>query len=481
MGYPDVPAGDAYATAIDFVTDHGIMAGDEKGNFNPKAHVTLAELCVFLVQFFTLSEFITPTDRSRIPESFLEFAPYFNACEEAGLIPENFAERIGQDVSIDEMRQVLSRADKALFPFSPYWLSLDKFPGQDLTRGICAQLIYRFSEHIAHMASRALLNPDAPDLSFLLSFPDRYSWIPELASSDLYQIFSLLKSQKPNVPFRDQVEKFSFMRDICNLKQKFAYQGDAPLYHYTSLYALEKLTLPNAQFHLSNTACLNDPQEGLLGMNKLSKRSVLDTQTGKRWYAVSKVSSDVPVHPSFIASFMTKGDVLPMWVQYGSGGAGCCLALNPQQICEPLYSVTYSSKEINAFFRKIFDLLRNYHLLCFVSPLDSDPVFQYAKAILEQGCYLYKDASYKHEQEVRIITFAPVLKAKREAAPRPGEAFPRVYWETPLQKNRNMDSGLNFSSITLGPTVANPEQIAVALAQRGYHHSFVKKSKIKFR
>lgn len=478
MGYPDVSVNYAYEKSIEFVSTHGIMVGDENGKFNLKSHISVAMLCVVITHFFSIE--LLSQDYHSTPGIPDWASPYFSACQNAKLLPPNFAERINQDAEIKDIFHIFDNAKKHLFrlTFQMNFRIFEKFSENYLSRGICAHLIYLFAQYVSREVSRQLLTPDKTPLTHLLSLVDQYTWIPELASSDIYQICSLLKPTKYSTKLSEQVSKFVLMRNICNLKQKFSYQGNDPLYHYTSLYALEKLTLPNAQFHLSNTAYLNDPQEGLLGMNKLSKRSVLDPTTGKRWYASSKSSSDVTVRPSFIASFMTKGDILPMWVQYGSGGAGCCLEFSPDTISEPLYSVTYSSKVINAFFSKIFEILNSYRPS---SPLSSDPVFRYARTVLDQGCYLYKDISYKHEQEVRIITFAPVYKAKSEDTPRPGDAFPRVYWETPLQKNRNLELGLRFSSIILGPTVPNPEQIAVALAQRGYDNLLLKKSKIKFR
>lgn len=98
-----------------------------------------------------------------------------------------------------------------------------------------------------------------------------------------------------------------------------------------------------------------------------------------------------------------------------------------------------------------------------------------------QGCYLYKDSSYSHENEVRIITFADLKKAKTKNELYSGEIFPRIYLETPLMKKRSPKIGLNFSSVILGPAVKNPEYIALSLAQRGYNLDIFRKSTIYFR
>lgn len=478
--YQDVPVASLYADEIRFVTWAGIMSGDTKGNFNPKQHVTTLELCVIIVNTFNLSPKTTEKSLPNTPDWAL---PFVIACQEAKLLPDDFAPSINQEAEIADMFRVFELAKKQIFQlsFKERFLIFEKFADKYLSRRLCAHLIHLFFQYVSREVNRQLLQPDGTNLSHLLSLVDRFAWIQELSSSDIYQICSLLKPSKHHTELSAQMDRFVFMRDICNLKQKFSYRDANCLYHYTSLFALEKLTLPDAQFHLSNTAYLNDPQEGLLGMNKLSRRGILDPATKKKWYAIPKSSSDVSVHPSFIASFMTVGDLLPMWVQYGGGGAGCCMEFDPATISEPLYSVTYSSREINAFFTNIFNLLKAYQSAFSVSRLSRDPVFQYASTVLEQGCYLYKAASYKHEQEVRIITFAPFSKAKAETSLRPGEVFPRVYCETPLQRKRASGIGLNFTSITLGPTVQNPEQIAVALAQRGYPPNILKKSKIKFR
>lgn len=488
MTYQDVPLDHTYRKAIEFVSTHGIMLGDHNGNFNPNAHVLCSDLCVIVVNLFFF-DFQKYDPNKLITAS--TFIPYRNICLKKGLITEEFANQINEnnpcltDAKIADLLYVFNQAKTTIFqlPTQSHFSTSDKFINKEyITRDRCAYFIYLFIKYVSREVGNCILQTDTlEEIQKYLSLIDKFDWIREFTISDIHQICMLLKPSKYYPSLCEQIDIFMFMKEICNLKQKFSYHGSEPLYHYTSLYALEKLTSSDAQFHLSNTAYLNDPQEGLLGMKKLSKRSVVDPVTHTRWYPIPKSSLDVFVHPSFIASFMTKGDLLPMWVQYGSGGSGCCLEFAPDDISEPLYSVTYSAREINSFFSKILDHLKLYQKKYLINKFNSDPVFQYARNVLEQGCYLYKDSSYKHEKEVRILTFAPFSNAKAELAPRENEAFPRIYLETPLEHNRKRGMGLNFSSITLGPTVPNPERIATALAQRGYDTSIIKKSTIKFR
>ena len=49
--FPDVAENAAYAQAVDYVSQAGIMVGDDKGNFAPEKTVTRAEMATMLMRF----------------------------------------------------------------------------------------------------------------------------------------------------------------------------------------------------------------------------------------------------------------------------------------------------------------------------------------------------------------------------------------------------------------------------------------------
>lgn len=57
--FPDVDENADYAEAVDYVSDVGIMVGDENGNFNPERTVTRAEMSVILCNMLGETENLT--------------------------------------------------------------------------------------------------------------------------------------------------------------------------------------------------------------------------------------------------------------------------------------------------------------------------------------------------------------------------------------------------------------------------------------
>lgn len=56
MSFPDVDDYLDYAVAVDYVSDLGIMVGDDKGNFNPYKTVTRAEMATIICRMLDVTE-----------------------------------------------------------------------------------------------------------------------------------------------------------------------------------------------------------------------------------------------------------------------------------------------------------------------------------------------------------------------------------------------------------------------------------------
>lgn len=491
--YPDVTENSPYFEAINFVSIFGIMVGDEHAHFNPSLSVSLDELCVIVCNLLQLN--VSGYNAYSDNLSIQKWAqPYYNACLKNGLIEDTarWETSDSRTSTKNDLYLLLSNAQKNIFrplQFDPFSTS-DSYHSLDqvLNRNLCAFYIHQFCLNASTAIGSELFDTASKYFQKAFALFKEYDWISNFFESDKYQIASILHQHEFSERTLSQLQK---MIEIWDAKKPFLFsQSDSfrPIYHYTSLKTLDILSRPDVKFRLSNAAYLNDPQEGIWGIQHLAKKlsikrnpvlsSFLKTflpSTGKMSPAKIFVSS------SFIASFIKNCDDLPMWVQYAENGTGCCLEFDPTQISEPLYTVTYSKRAIQTFFSKILNILEAYTTDYPDVNSSCDPVFKYGRDILMQGCYLYKDSSYKHEKEVRIITFADLRKAKVKEDICPDETFPRIYWETALLKNRSDNIGLNFSSIILGPTVQNPEYVALALAQRGYNPGIIKKSQISFR
>ena len=480
--FPDVPDNSPVADAIDFMGTFGIMIGDEYGNFNPRSRISKADVCIILSNLFSLD--IEKSSNDSILPKWVR--PDYDACQRAGLLScVNWEGDLSSDATQDDVRCILSDATYLFKPIIVHFsfTKTIKVPYCHFSKEICAHIIYNFCKCAADIVYQELFKLDSNQDSTLqekvLELLQKYEWLGNFFSPDQSQVYSAL-STKSSVPLLIQLQT---LLKIRNHLDQFRCKDSSPIYHYTSLKVLEILSRPEATFHLSNTAYLNDPQEGLLGLKLLMEEleSIHGKTLSSYWTSFLPSSSEVFIHRSFVASFIRGYDTLPMWVQYGANGKGCCLEIKTSEVCDPLYSIIYLKDDLIKFFKSIFRELEEYKQKYSAVDPATDSIFLYARNILIHVCYLYKDSAYKHEDEVRILTFAPLKKAKTELSAREGEDFPRVFLETDLFKNRDHTEGLPFSSIMLGPAAPYPERVATSLVQRGYDPAIIKKSAISFR
>lgn len=487
MGYKDVPSNHIYQKEIEFNQVNGIMTGDENGCFHPTANVIRSHLCVIIATLFDLDYDLFRKKGDEIPDYIPGWVqPYFSACQNMGFMPEHFITTLSEVATIQDLLKIFIRIKQHYLPkdieFKEIEYSSPEPNQSPLTREKCAFLIFQLCQNISIPILTNLRDPKSSTISEILPIFVRHSWIDFFYSTkyfdvNLYQIYYTIKNF-----FRRSIdyvkEQLDVMLEIRDKRDTyFVYKANRPVYHYTTLKVMEILTKPGTSFRLSNSVYLNDPQEGFLASSLLAKKSSQKKYRNLRSFLAWFHSTDSDASPYFIASFIKSADSLPMWVHYGEKGSGCCLGINRADFCDDIYEVTYSKTHISKFFSEILDILSSYTASHPKINFYYDPVFQYAKGILDQSCYLYKDSAYKYEEEVRIVRFVPLKTAMAEDI---GEIFPKIYWETPLLSKRPDNIGIKFSSIILGPTVENPARIATALAQRGYDSSIVRKSKIKF-
>lgn len=189
--------------------------------------------------------------------------------------------------------------------------------------------------------------------------------------------------------------------------------------YYTSLETFSYMlpgkdgsNLNTGKLSIMNISYMNDPTEG-----QMLKRYLLgDKKVTNNTYRGRK---DATYPYVFMKCFTTLIDDLPMWEMYGDHAKGCCIVLKHGRFIQnggyratvPLYRICYLRVQPTAI-----ELLRedNQHIENFDALVDymenikqivkDDPTGRrwYLK-ILSEIQYLFKNADYHHEQELRII------------------------------------------------------------------------------
>lgn len=243
-------------------------------------------------------------------------------------------------------------------------------------------------------------------------------------------------------------------------------------YQYTSLFALRGMLEHSDldlygrlqfQVHMSNAEFLNDPDEGYILLNNFQ----LDKKIPQL-----KTNEIYPRREYITCLTTEEAEKLPMWVQYGDGGSGCRIEfeVNPEA---NFYEVSYVERnELSPDIRTIIDSMKEIVNNHFEQNVGGNftAVLDWAKLLLKKYGYFFKDKYYSQEKEIRSIVTALPQQVQLWDKPRNGEIFPRSYviLKKPLQ----------VLSVTLGPKCPNPEQIAVALQNKGINHIY--RSKIHF-
>lgn len=259
--------------------------------------------------------------------------------------------------------------------------------------------------------------------------------------------------------------------------------------HYTRVENLKHLVKRSEATYLRlyNVAYMNDPSEGKVFDRLMEECGAVhrkhDDPTCER---LGRRCRSYGYSNTYLGSFTTSIDSLPMWVQYGNGGQGSCLIFpndffdleepflpppppvrNPQDPDdEPpldppseeryvLYKVSYISELSKYQFvdnlRTIADLYTQ--VSDFLDALkDADTARRlngYLESILDQIRFLYKEPDYSHEQECRIVKWAdnPLC----DEGLRSGEV-PHLYI--------NLDRPLRYREIILGPKLEHPSAVA---------------------
>lgn len=266
--------------------------------------------------------------------------------------------------------------------------------------------------------------------------------------------------------------------------------------HYTKIENLKYLFSPGkteGKLRMSNACYMNDPSEGQALIKFLASKT--------------QDFSDLCIEQSYniyLSCFTTAIDELPMWSMYGNDGKGCCLLFKrdffdftSEEFSDELTIDDHCAGENNFLFRVVYLSSKTNEITLDTFPEDDENLDQkVADAIgsllfhlnkiihiqekkqdkkvndiltfiLGQIRYLFKDDSYAHEHELRLIRYSEAPLLDNEA------------WVVP-QLFVAVEKPLEYEQIILGPKVEQTNRITPYLIYTGKVKE-VKKSKIEYR
>lgn len=319
----------------------------------------------------------------------------------------------------------------------------------------------------------------------------------EVISKRINLYFSKLKNHSNYTDLK--VELLALLHYAFKIR-KLLIVPDTPVSigHYTKIENLKYLvslkdTDAQEKFRMSNACYMNDPSEGQTLFKALKDKTQNFSDL-----------CDEQSYNIYISCFTTAIDELPMWSMYGNDGKGCCLLFKRdffdftfEEFSDELTIDDCCAGENNFLFRVVYLSPKTNEITIDIFPQDDKDLHQKlanaignlqfhlnkisyiqgksrSKAvndilafILGQIRYLFKDNSYAHEHELRLIRYSETAKMNTEA------------WVVP-QLFIEVEKPLEYEQIILGPKVDQMNRITPYLIYTGKVKE-VKKSKIEYR
>lgn len=284
------------------------------------------------------------------------------------------------------------------------------------------------------------------------------------------------------------------IKNLCRVKngQKNTY------YHYTRLNSLKLLLSKKdpenpPKFRLFNTACMNDPTEGIRFYEILNKTSK-DRAEFNNYVLNSSVDDSMLSEYSnvYISSLTSNSDDISMFYLYGNYGKGCSIRFDSDffdlydskyQDYYSLYKVYYLDdnqkiinnetdeelEKLNNALNFLTDKIKDFDLeLKNITTNEDDKkeIYNLVKNMFNEIRYLFKGEEYKNEKEYRVIKLSdkPLIDENPN--------IPRLYIE--------IDRDIELEEVILGPKVSNGYQIVPWLKETKKVRS-IKKSNRNYR
>lgn len=245
---------------------------------------------------------------------------------------------------------------------------------------------------------------------------------------------------------------------------------------------LEDESIENCHYRLPmfHVYHMNDPLEGKIirGLLENDKFASVDTED------FSDFRNQYEENYVFLKSFFcypkkSKGnslkEFLPMWVQYGDDAKGCCIVLNNKTFeNSALRRIIYltddgkcdkKDEKVKTFLDKFLFTYRDLVSFCnHEIDLNSEEgkecfleIESLTKYIISQISYLFKNQSYKHENEVRLIVNR--TSAELDDVKVISGRIPKIYIYN--------DSQTYINEVILGAKIENPEDYVSFIYKQG--------------
>lgn len=265
--------------------------------------------------------------------------------------------------------------------------------------------------------------------------------------------------------------------------------------YYTSLDTFrfllpERAKADAGRLSVMHVAYMNDPNEGKTFWHYI--RNKKDVKTNDKYRRVLN-------YPFvFLKCFTPVIDDLPMWEMYGNHAEGCCVILRKEWFKEkvqvPLYRVCYLRKNGNAYsFHKEDNpnitstseleeyLAKLQNLYKTIS--NNEVLKRRFRGVTEQIAFLFKDANYQHEQELRIMYWynESLSEFTHTVVVDPKEDYPKLYVSPEMR--------IDIKEVILGPKVRDSnskvpylqEELENLCRKTGYSFPEITLSEIEYR
>ena len=262
----------------------------------------------------------------------------------------------------------------------------------------------------------------------------------------------------------DQTEQIKGLlrRDVTE-RTELAYYTSLETFSYMLPFKAQEDML--GRLSIMNISYMNDPNEG-----KILQKCLFAGKVPFEGDPKQRKNARCPY--VYIKCFTPQIDFLPMWEMYGDHAKGCCLVLDWGKILEegaqiPLYNVCYLSKNGSQYYveaqynvnlrecENIEKRLRTLERICkIVYERDNESLIVIHK-VLNEILYLFKDASYSYEKEVRICYQFPDVDPVFRHTP---GAFGKLFVET--------DFRVQLKEIILGPKFMNMADVIPYLQEQ---------------
>jgi hypothetical protein len=291
-------------------------------------------------------------------------------------------------------------------------------------------------------------------------------------------------------------------RSIDPLHRHYLLTPPSPLFHYTSLDVLEKIT-EKGRIWATDIEFLNDKTEyhnAKQFIEQFIENRLSDETAETVAEHLHRLDDPIEDEDIFVTSFSKDGDSLPQWRGYGANGLGVAIGFLPEaliagelRVTHPVYKDQPEEAPTSLFLMKCVYTDREKKKLVddgidtYLSAVEGKhprihrmTSARHLAALIDQCSPLFKDESFKEEREWRLVAYCSTsVVPDRHFIARRSMIVP--YIEVDLKEKYPSNY---ITQICIGPT-AEPDIACKAvkklLEYRGLQKVLVKNSMVPYR